>query len=794
MGLPVEINNLMMGGAQDYRIERSLRLRRSASAYLNRTLTTPTLSTKYTLSMWVKRGSLSSTQGIVAARQAASPYELITFQSNDTLIWYGSGGVNVTTNAVFRDPSAWYHFVFVSDTTDATAANRSKFFVNGVQQTYSSASYPTQNSANVINSALAHTLGSQHNGSARVDFFDGYFAEVHLIDGQALTPSSFAQTDAVTGVWMPKKYSGTYGTNGFYLSFKDNASTTALGYDDAGSNDWTTNNVSLTSGATYDSMLDSPTNYADGNSGRGNYCVLNPLNAGAAISDGNLRGSTSNTQAIGTLGVTSGKWYFETTITIWNVPQIYIGIVTNGATLNQGVGWDAKGWAIIVQNNASNGQAFHNGVTSATYTTYGTGDVVNIAFDVDAGKVWFGRNGTWLNSGNPAAGTNAIYSNVVGPVYPATWSTSSPVALDSNFGQRPFAYTPPSGFKALNTQNIPTPSIQNGANYFGVTLWTGTGKDNTGTGDNSPRTVSGLNMLGSPDLVWSKNRNDAESHWLFDTGRGLAFDDGLKTNSTDAETNTALKQSYVSAVSSTGFTITQNNTGANGGELNYYNRTYVSWCWDEGATPGFDIVTYTGNGANRTIAHNLGVAPSLVIVKRRDTTGNWATWHTSIPNTNYLLLNSSAASASGATYWNSTSPTSSVFSVGTSTDVNANTGTYVAYLWSEVSGFSRFGSYTGNGSADGPFVWCGFRPRWILVRASGITENWIIHDTARDTFNVTSKELLANASVAEGSSTPFDMLSNGFKIRTSAQGLNQNGGTYVFAAFAENPFKIARAR
>ena len=218
-----------------------------------------------------------------------------------------------------------------------------------------------------------------------------------------------------------------------------------------------------------------------------------------------------------------------------------------------------------------------------------------------------------------------------------------------------------------------------------------------------------------------------------------------------------------------------------------------------------DIVSYTGNGANRTIAHNLGVAPKMIIAKARTTAGadqGWPVWHTSIANTTYLQLNSTGGTAAGADYWNSTSPTSSVFSVGTNAAVNTSADTYIAYAFAEVEGFSKIGSYVGNGSADGPFVWCGFRPRWVMVKASstgGAGYEWLIFDTARSDFNLMNKWLLANSSQAE--TTDFDAaadvidgVSSGFKLRGSDSRGNANGVTYIFAAFAESPFKYARAR
>jgi hypothetical protein len=212
-----------------------------------------------------------------------------------------------------------------------------------------------------------------------------------------------------------------------------------------------------------------------------------------------------------------------------------------------------------------------------------------------------------------------------------------------------------------------------------------------------------------------------------------------------------------------------------------------------------DVIDYTGNGANRTIAHTLGVAPKMLIVKARTTAGadqGWPVWHTSIANTTYLELNSTSATASGTNYWNSTSPTSSVFSVGTNAAVNTSADTYIAYAFAEVEGFNKFGSYTGNGSADGPFVYCGFRPRWVMIKQSSTSgNNWQIIDAARSDFNFADKVLFPNTAGAETTANAtIDIVSSGFKIRTADGTVNTSSATYIFAAFAEAPFKYARAR
>jgi hypothetical protein len=659
------------------------------------------------------------------------------------------------------------------DTTQATDTNRVKIYVNGTQITvFTTATYPAQNLDLEINNTNDHRIGSGSVGFSSSGYLDGYLTEINFIDGQALTPSSFGETDTITGVWKPKKYAGTYGTNGFYLNFSDNSGTTSttLGKDSSGNgNNWTPNNFSVTAGAGNDSMIDTPTPYADGGNGRGNYCVLNPLTVSnpvtpsdaGTLSNGNLTLVThagTGSGAAGTFAVnipTGQKWYWEVTPT-------------------SGVTAASQAAQIGIANGGSEGfpPTISYNYWSSDTITYTNGDVIGVAFDGTASQISFYKNGTLAKGPFSASNSNPLY-----PIARDNIATS--ITYEFNFGQRPFAYTPPSGFVALNTQNLPEPSIKKPSAYMDVKLYSGT---------NASQSITGLGF--SPDLIWFKNRTGTAYHGLFDSVRGRAA--GLSSNVTDAESTSSAGNDLVS-FDANGFTLgpVQNWNSTNGS-----GNSIVAWCWDESATPGFDIVTYTGNGTARTIAHSLGVAPKMIIVKDRTSgTNNWIVGHDSIAWTNRLYLNDTSASTAASTTWNNTAPTSSVFSVGTSTQTNTNSNNYVAYLWSEVAGFSKFGSYTGNGSSDGPFVFCGFRPRWILIKTSSTTGNWHVMDAVRETSNAITARLFPNLNNAEQTgSTDIDFLSNGFKIRNNISGFNDNGVTHVYAAFAEAPFKYSLAR
>ena len=577
-----------------------------------------------------------------------------------------------------------------------------------------------------------------------------------------------------------------------------------LGLDFSGNgNYWTPNGFSVASGVGNDSLVDTPTSYGTdtgvGGTVRGNYATLNAAAPGiTALANGNLQFNYNATySAQGTIGVTSGKWYFEGVVTTQVIAEQVIGVVNQTWVNSTSVGADVNGWGIIVQSNANNGQAYHNGAVTSSYATFANGDIAMVAFDVDSGKIWFGRNGTWFNSGAPASGTGNIYSNLSGTIFPAfNNKTTSGGVLYANFGQRAFAYTAPSGFKALCTQNLPTPTIgatstTQAGKYFNAVLYTGDGS--------TPRSIT---VGFQTDFVWHKPRTTTGDHQLFDAVRGAGK--GLFTNGTFAEYDygTGSTSPFIS-FDSNGYTI---GTGANGNTV-----PYVSWNWkangagssntagtitstvSANTTSGFSIVTWSGpnNNTTSTVGHGLGVAPSMVIYKDRADADNWNMWHSSFTGGEVIYLNLTNVKNSDTNVFNNTAPTSTLLTVK---NVEVNGSSMVAYCFAAVAGYSAFGSYTGNGSTDGPFVYTGFRPRYVLIKRTDTTENWYIKDTLRPAYNVNDKVLYANHNYAEGTEMNLDILSNGFKARGTDGGFNASGGTYIYAAFAESPFKYSLAR
>jgi len=797
-----------------YTIGKSVRLRSSASAYLNRTFSVSANPKAWTWSAWIKRGQLSSSSVFVlySAQIVAGASEEYVGFNNDTLRWAdGSAGISGSTTAVFRDPSAWYHIVVVYDSANATAANRLLFYVNGVLNAAAGASIP-QNRNSYFTSSAGNPVAISRFAGIASNYFDGYLTEINFIDGQALTPSSFGTTNATTGVWQPAKYTGTYGTNGFYLNFSSNSTSAALGTDFSGnSNTWTVNNVSVTAGVTYDSMVDSPTVSAVSS----NYCVLNPIEkySGLTVADGNLKVTSSdNTQygAAGTLAVSSGKWYYEAMFSNASVNNMSMGLTTTQNNV-QTAQW-AGSTGMFMCGNFVTGTAIYVGVngsyTQVSTTLPSAGSYLVCAVDYDNGKAWFGTTTssggavTWYPAstggsvGDPAAGTNpTITFSTTYPIRPFMGSYGAGLNWIANFGQRPFITTAPTGYNSWNTYNLPASTITNGAAYMAATTYTGNG----GSTQTVSNAVNGISF--QPDLVWIKDRSVARNNDLMDSIRGAG--NGLFSNLTNAE----VASGYLSSFNSNGFT-TGNDVSTNGS-----GETFVGWQWKAGgtsssntngsitstvsvgATQGFSVVTYTGTGANATVGHGLGVAPSLVIAKNRTSgTPSWRVYHSALPYTSYLYLDTTSAAFTGGGVWTQT-PSSTVIGInGSDAGVGSNGANYVAYCFSAVAGFSKAFSYTGNGSTDGSFVYLGFRPRMVLLKRTDTTGNWYIWDTSRNTYNVVGEELYPNLSNAGSTATDLDILSNGFKMRNTTADFNANGGTYIGFAWAENPFKLSLAR
>jgi hypothetical protein len=464
MIVPGSANALLLSQS-GYTIPYALRFRAANSAYLSRSFGTPTSNIKWTWSGWIKRGALSTQILFDGGDGTSNNLFAVQFTSGDLIqvaqLAGGAYNVQMTTTAVFRDPSAWYHIVIVYDSANATSTDRVQIYVNNSRQTVSYSTGPFGAST-----ACQWNVNARTHYLRRLDYSavygDMYSAEENFIDGQALTPSSFGQTDAATGVWTPKKYGGTYGNNGFYLKFADASAATAaaIGKDSSGNgNNWTPSGISVTAGTTFDQMTDTPTL---------GYAVMNPLDlsgTAATFQWGNLqvtRSGASLAQAYCSIQMSSGMWYCEMTAGA-DVLNLSPGIITGttNAGANRYLGQDSFTYGYDIS-----GQKVNNGTYSAYGLSWTSGDVIGIILDADNGKLYFSKNGTVQNSGDPVAGTGFAFSGLTGPYRFAVQVENGGIG-DFNFGQRAFAYTPPSGFKALSTANISSTAVTTSGSFTG---------------------------------------------------------------------------------------------------------------------------------------------------------------------------------------------------------------------------------------------------------------------------------------------------------------------------------------
>ena len=933
-----------LAGKRAYAVDRSLRFNRADSTYVSRSVSSTGNRRVWTVSFWMKFCEVlgNSSQRIWSNDSGNGSGDILKIEfdsgadSNRRLSVidnnHAGSGIRFVGERRFRDPSAWYHIVLAVDTTQATATNRVKIYVNNEQiSDWRSGSEhnhpPNQNYDTCVNlSGKSNTWGRSFTfGNSSADHFDGYLTEINFIDGFQYDPSYFGETDVTTGQWNPKKYVGSYGTNGYYLNFSDNSGTTAttLGKDSSGNgNNFTPNNFSVAAGAGNDSVSDTPTN---------NFCTFNPLKKNISTpvtyTEGNLQynGVSGNNycRSSTTISVSSGKWYAEFKMVSGysaTDPTLRIGIITSSAghrdSNNDGLYYENTNNAVSVNYGAGGAIYVSNTSQITGLATYTNNDVLGIALDLDNDKFFVSKNGTFFSNGtgtqDPAAGTNPLYSGGVitsrkSEGFEISFQGYSDKVVTADFGQQGFAYTPPAGFKAICTANLPDPTILLPNKHFDTKLYTG----NAGT-----QTIDELNF--APDWVWIKSRSSAINHVAWDTVRGATLRVG--PNQTNAEGTSA---NGLSAFTSDGYTL-GDMANVNGSGL-----SMVAWNWNAGdtdgktytvkvvsdsgnkyrfddygtsavtldlaeggtyifdqsdssnathplrfytaadktggeyttgvttagtpgssgaytqivvaasaptlyyqcsahagmggqintnsalgssnfngniqsvvkanTTAGFSITTYTGTGSSTTVGHGLNVKPDVIIIKCRSNNDNWMVYHNQKnegvdPEDYYLELNSTSAGPNSTVMLNDTAPTSTSVTIGSDNSVNGSSRTYVMYSFSGVTGYSKFGSYIGNGNADGAFIFTGFRPAWVMVKRTDASNDWPISDNKRSSFNLVDKALYADLSNSESTANRYDFLSNGFKIRNNLNESNASGGSYIYLAFAESPFKNARAR
>ena len=788
------LSTLGLGGGNASRLflsgavlsNRSLRFNDDDQASLSRTPSSAGNRKTFTYSCWFKRANISrgylfsvwnsDTDSEVFAVQLSSSHTLNIDLISKTLR---------ITDQVFRDPSAWYHLVIAVDTTQSTASNRLKVYINGSQVTSFSTNVNfSQNDDTGVNGTFAHQIGRYFRNSSTEHPFDGYMADIYLIDGSALDPTSFGAADS-NGVWQRSTYSGSYGTNGFHIL--DFANDGTIGSDTSGNgNTFTANNFSTTAGSGNDVLFDFPTNdtvNTDAGAGgevTGNYACINPLlkpdTQTVTLSNGNLDFSSGAASGqygtrVTSIGVSSGKWYAEFTVGA-TANGIFFGITNAPNGESNYIGGHSTSYGYV-----NNGQKYNNNSGSSYGASFTTNDVIGLALDLDNGTLTFYKNGSTQGTAYSSLPSGTYFMGISG--------TGNATAV-CNFGQREFSNAAPSNHKCLTTTSLPTPGVADGSDYFNTKLWTGT---------QASLAITGLGF--NPDLVWGKRYSTTGDNILIDSVRGV--NKYLRANLTNSEPTNA---DLITSFDSDGFTV-GDSTG-----LNLSGASIVGWAWDAGSstvsntdgsitsqvranqTAGFSVVSFTASGTagSDSCGHGLNAVPGLVMIKARDATDDWYVWHQDFSNLqrNYISLNSTAAvTLSSNDSWGA-GMTSSV--IGFRSQGTAQ-GNMIAYCFAPVAGFSAMSVYSGNSSTDGVFVHTGFRPAWLMVKSTNATGSWSIFDNKRDPFNVMDRFLFAEQNFAEQDSDTVDFLSNGFKFRTGGGDHNYSGRDYLYLAFAENPFQ-----
>ena len=798
-------------------IQRSLRFNRGDEAYLETTLGLGNPYT-WTLSIWVKKAVNGEHQAILASGDS-SVYTMVNFGNSDRLKftnWPGSNaGVYITTRK-FRDPTAWYHIVAIWDSNNSTAGDRMRLYVNGVRETaFDQSDNPNQSQGSVMNTNDAggsdwgegkHRIGRFSNYT---DYTGCYYAEVNFVDGQAYDPSYFGFTDGQTGIWMPKRYEGVYGSNGFRLDFSDNSSTSTLGIDKSpNGNDFTATNLSVSAGVGDDSSLDTPSN---------NFCTLNPLktnpSARITFTEGNLQhngvSGNNHLRSTSTMAVGSGKWYVEFKfISGYETSNdtVQFGICTSGGHRDSNndslyyensinfktLRYTMAGTFYVTSANSTSS-------TTSGLTTFANGDVMGIALDMDNYKFYISKNGTFFSNGtgtqDPVTGANPLYSGShLSSRRHQGWFFSisgySAQVVTADFGQQGFDYTPPTGFKSVCSKNMEpelSPAIIDPEKHFKCIVYSGTGSTNQ------------IDTIGfKPDLVWVKRKDDSSYHILTDSINGA----GNYFVSNTADGLSSGGSQLINQFRDNGFQVGTENA------VNNSSGTYSAWCWKAGGAKvantdgsinsqvsanteaGFSIVQYTGTGSSGTVGHGLGRSPRIIFFRNHNGEGHdWNVYYNTPQGygagVRYLQLNTNIIGTYATNKYDGTAQ-STTLTVNTAADNNQSGQTITAYCWAQIPGYSRIGIYRGNGNDDGEFVHTGFRPRWVWVKNLDATQNWQVWDAARETENEMDQVYEFNSQNNSGSSsnTAIDFLSNGFKHRTSFQRSNSTAD-FLFMAIAE---------
>lgn len=782
-----QVGDVIKKPADTTTISNSLIFNQPDTAYLSRTpsaSTTTNSATTFTVSCWFKpTGHSNDYQTIWMASTGDATVDRIMLRYNSAaddnkLLINNDNGFGMTTTAAFKDTSRWYHIVVAVDTrSSVTQSDRVKVWVDGVLQTLTVTTAASADETTKWNQNYPHKIGDSTYYSGRN--LDGYLAEFHNIDGTAYEASDFGNFDA-NGIWIPKAVTGlTYGDNGFYLDFSDNTSTTTLGADSSGNgNDWTLNNF-----ATTDQVADSPTN---------NFMTMSPTHdfSNGTFSEGNLKVTTGTSEygcALSSFILRDrGKYFCEITQGSGSYTQFGCASTAKAFTTTLGLGSGTDSFCYVQNDGSYRAGGGNDEAYGATWTS---GDVIGMALNLDDHEVTFYKNGTSQGTLSIIQENRNLLENTQYHVAISDNDAGGGTTCTFNFGQKTFygtdgAGTLPTGFTAISENNI---------------------------------TVDDQN-LESPDLVWVKNRDNADNHYIYDEVRGIAKAWASDDYYAEIDTPRGLID-----FNTNGFTV-----GDDGG-VNRANQSYVAWTWKAngsgsdstsqmgGAGTGASATTsansdlgigitkyYIGSSPDtyKSIPHGLGATPEFIIVKNLDS-GQWPVVHHHKLGANGYLnlgLNTNAAQ-SDISYFRTGYFDSTHFYVGGANETGVASTNFISYCFVGKEGFSKFGEYKdssgSNYNTDSPFVYCGFRPAWIFIKSTSGGRPFVIYDNKRSPENPAILWLqpdTTHGDQSDATNHDIDFMANGFKVKGGSGDVNTTGETYIFAAFAEMPFKYATAR
>lgn len=788
----------------------------SASAWLDgsadsrsKTFSSAGNSDRALISLWVRRTGFGASNSFLYAGTNSSNRFEVRFDNTDTLqvlnVVGGSTDLNLVSNAEYRD-DAWYHIVFSYENGDG------QLYVNGVEASYSVESQGTAGTDLNWNKAVLHEVGKRTQTNHI--YFNGYIAQMLSLDGASIQNGDYAITDFgqewPTGdngsIWSPVADSivvalaNTVGGNSFCLTNAIGDGTDAS----TNANDFTGSTGSMSHAV--NGSTNTPSN---------SFPIISELaNDGGTISEGGMRYVSANSYNSAGVSILlhGGTWYWEVNVNHTDSSQSGVIGVTENLTTTQYSSWPGDNETDYVWYQDT-GRFYDGGTIVLNGSNWETeNDRIGVFYNADLGAMWFSLNGVLENGatvGEITSGTttNAVFTGITAPVVPilgnATttggYDTDLTLMLDENSWDTP----PPEAYLSLKYSNLATPTYQ-GFDHFNVVTYTGDGQA-IGSGGQS---ITGVGF--QPDFSWFKTRTTSSNNRLIDAVRGVTK--AIQSDNTNSEAN---ETEGLVSFDADGFTV-----GSQSG-YNNSSASLVAWNWKangsgvaitEGSTAStvsaseagyFSIVQYTGTGTLATVGHGLPEPPEIVFIKNTSDSEYWTGFETIINGaTHYITLDTHAIGISNNAFFNNTNPTSSVFTVNTNNRANGSGDNMIAYCFRSLEGLCRVLRYTGNGGDDGPFVYTGFKPRWVLAKCMSVSDtshHWFVFDTARYQYNGTTTaggsnggHLEADNNVPEAAhSTDFvdnpavDVLSNGFKLRTNSGVINGSGRIYLAIAIAD---------